>query len=84
VKWAEAGGAQVIPLKHYVSEDEFRASLKNINGVLFTGGGVDFAYPNGTLSQYARKGQIVFEEVTNAYTAGETFPLWVSSPPSLP
>ncbi|CAE7828997.1 gghA, partial [Symbiodinium sp. KB8] len=76
VKWIEAGGAQVVPLRHDIDEDSFRAALKNINGVLFTGGGADFTFPNGTLTQYARKGQIVFDEVVSAYKAGEIFPLW--------
>eukprot|EP00164_Ancoracysta_twista_P000843 GFYU01001111.1.p2 GENE.GFYU01001111.1~~GFYU01001111.1.p2 ORF type:complete len:160 (-),score=28.95 GFYU01001111.1:1036-1515(-) len=45
VKWVEGAGARVLPIPWDVEEDELMGYFRNINGLLFTGGGADI---NGT------------------------------------
>lgn len=76
VKWLEQAGARVVPLLFDSDLDTLRATLKNINGALFTGGGAALTNPDGSLTQVGLAGQAIFNESLNAWAAGETWPLW--------
>jgi gamma-glutamyl hydrolase len=75
VKWLEMAGARVVPLP-FDRPDDVSAVLPFINGALFTGGGTDFTYPNGTLTPFSRTASLIFNESVRAAAAGETWPLW--------
>lgn len=76
VKWLESAGARVVPVPYTMAEGELKALLGKLNGVLFTGGGTDFAYDNHTLTPFAATAQLIVDEVKTAAAQGETFPLW--------
>jgi len=76
VKWAESGGARVVPIRFDASDAEISSLLPSLNGFLFTGGGADFTYPNNTLTPVALTAQRIFNTVLDASSAGETVPLW--------
>lgn len=76
VKWLESAGARVVPLLYTSSAAEIQQQLQYLNGALFTGGGTDFTNPDGSLSQFAKTGLIIFNESVQAWSRGEVFPLW--------
>lgn len=76
VKWLESGGARVVPIPFDAPLSTTKQLLSQINGALFTGGGVDFFNANGTLTQFALTGQLIFNESVNAFKNGEIWPLW--------
>lgn len=76
VKWLESAGARVVPLLYTSSAAEIKQQLQYINGALFTGGGTDFTNPDGSLTQFAQTGLVIFNESVQAWSRGEAFPLW--------
>ena len=76
VKWLESGGVRVVPIPFDAPLSTTKQLLSQINGALFTGGGVDFFDANGELTQYAQTGQLIFNESVTAFKNGETWPLW--------
>jgi gamma-glutamyl hydrolase len=76
VKWVESGGGRVVPLPYDAPLPVLAATLKSINGALFTGGAADFFNPDGSLTTYATAAQLIFNESVAAAAAGETWPLW--------
>ena len=76
VKYIEAAGARVVPIPYDAPLSTTLALLKNINGVLFTGGSDDFFTANGSLTTYALTAQAIFKESVDAAAQGETWPLW--------
>lgn len=75
VKWLEMSGARVVPLP-FDQPEAVRALLPFINGALFTGGGVDFTFPNGTLTPFSVTASLIFNESVSAASSGEMWPLW--------
>ena len=75
VKWLEMAGARVVPIP-FERPAAVKELLPFINGVLFTGGDANFTFPNGTLTQLARTGQLIFDEVIASSARGEIWPLW--------
>jgi len=69
VKWLEAGGARVVPLKYDM--EGLNETLKYINGVLLPGGG-GFE----PTQKYANALITIFEHTVNSFNAGNPFPLW--------
>ena len=72
VKYAEAGGARVVPLIFDEPLDVFQTKLAGINAVLLPGGGADTS-PN---TPYGARLRVVWSEMTTAFAQGEKFPLW--------
>jgi gamma-glutamyl hydrolase len=72
----EAAGARVVPLDFTTPLPTLQATLKNINGALFTGGGADFVTSTGSLTPFALAAQTIFNESVNSWAAGEPWPLW--------
>jgi gamma-glutamyl hydrolase len=70
VHWLQAAGAQVVPVKFDSTEEEIRALYHQINGVLFTGGGLDLALD----SQYVKTAKLLFDLATSS--PKDRFPLW--------
>lgn len=68
VKFMEAAGAQVVPILPSESEEEVRAKLNKLNGVLFPGGSGD----------YWAQGKLVFEEIQKINDEGTFYPLWTT------
>ena len=75
VKFLESGGARVVPIPYDLPPSPLRALLSQINGALFTGGGVPF-FEGGGLSPYAATAQAIYATVEAAAAAGESWPLW--------
>ncbi|XP_064607881.1 gamma-glutamyl hydrolase-like [Liolophura sinensis] len=71
IKYLESGGARVVPIRIYQSDDYYRSIFNSINGVLFPGGGA-----NLTTSGYAQAGRILFDLAIEANKAGDFFPVW--------
>lgn len=41
MKWLEAAGARVVPINYLASKNDLIKIMDSINGVLFTGGGIE-------------------------------------------
>jgi len=52
------------------------ALLKNVSGVIVTGGGADFTDPDGSLTQCALAAQLVFNKSVASWAVGKAWPLW--------
>jgi len=71
VKWVESAGARAIPLFYDSwSVEQMEGMLKNINGVIFPGGGMDF------VGKYLDQLQTIFRFVKQSNDNGIYFPLW--------
>jgi len=71
VKYAESGGARVVPIFHNSTFEELDSVFNNINGILFPGGGSDL---NGTQLFYA--GQRLYRNAIQANWNGDYFPIF--------
>ena len=77
VKWLEAAGAQVVPIRYDSSDAQLKALVAQLNGVLFTGGEVDIkARADPAAAQYMRAASLLYDEVRAAHAEGEAVPLW--------
>ena len=71
VKWVESAGARVVPLFYKSwSVETMESMLKNINGVIFPGGGMSFS------GKYLSQLVTIFNYAKKANDAGNYFPLW--------
>lgn len=75
VKFTEAAGSRVVPLRFDSSPADTAALLSRVNGVLFTGGAAAFFDAPGVLSAYGRTAKMAFDETVAAAARGEWFPL---------
>jgi hypothetical protein len=75
-KWVEGGGARVAPVRVDMPDAELDVLLSSLNGFLFTGGGVEFFFPNKTLTRYSSVALKILNTVKAAHAAGQTVPLW--------
>ena len=66
VKHFEAQGAQVVPILNGENENTIKEKMKNLNGIVFPGGGGD----------YLKTGKIILEEVKKYNDKGIYYPLW--------
>ncbi|XP_032242686.1 gamma-glutamyl hydrolase [Nematostella vectensis] len=71
IKYLEAAGARVVPIRNDLTKSELTKLFYSINGVLFPGGGRDLLS-----SKYAKAGKVLFDLAVKANDAGDVFPLW--------
>uniref|UniRef100_UPI00358EFD09 gamma-glutamyl hydrolase-like n=1 Tax=Myxine glutinosa TaxID=7769 RepID=UPI00358EFD09 len=71
VKYLEAAGGRVIPIRHGLAEEDYHEIFNCINGVLLPGGRF-----NLKTSEYARTASILYHLALQANEAGDPFPLW--------
>jgi len=73
VKWVESGGARVVPLFYEKWDaDQMVSMLKNLNGVLFPGGGVKMT------GKYYDQLKVIFNYAKQSNENGVYFPIWGS------
>lgn len=72
VKWLEAAGARVVPINYLASKNDLIKIMDSINGVLFTGGGIEDFQNN----PFWITAQIVYNYVIERNSKGDYFPLW--------
>jgi gamma-glutamyl hydrolase len=78
VKWLEAAGALIVPLQFDLPKPILQGFLKQLNGVVLIGGGID------VIATHSHKQFIVFEEtlnyilnyVTYQNSIGHFYPIW--------
>ena len=73
VKWIEAAGARVAPLRYDAPADEFDALLASTNGALITGGEADVT---DLRSAYMRAAGRMYNFSLAEAARGEVWPLW--------
>lgn len=71
VKFLEAAGARVVPIKIDQPLEEYKRLFNSINGILYPGGGV-----NISSSSYERSARIFYELAIEANKKGDYFPVW--------
>ncbi|XP_036623791.1 gamma-glutamyl hydrolase [Trichosurus vulpecula] len=71
VKYLEAAGARVVPIRVTLSESEYDNLFQSINGILFPGGGVSLKS-----SKYSSVAQLFYEKALKANKEGDYFPIW--------
>ena len=72
VKFLEASGARVVPLRFDSPRDQLAATLSGLNGVLYPGGGASLAAD----SPFFQGAQFIWEHAIKANQAGHVFPVW--------
>ncbi|KAH3766220.1 peptidase C26 family protein [Pelomyxa schiedti] len=70
VKFVESSGARVAPIRYTDDEASLRSAVKNLNGLLFPGGGADLE------GVYMNALTVLFDEALATNDAGEYFPIW--------
>ena len=61
-EFVELGGNTAIAINYDISEPDLLALLSNINGVLFTGGGLDLIIPeSGAQHQYYKTAKLIYQ-----------------------
>ena len=73
VKWLEAAGARVAPLRYDAPAAEFDALLGQVNGTLITGGETVIT---DLSSPYMRAAGRLYNYALTSHGRGETWPLW--------
>ena len=73
VKYAEAAGAQVIPIRYWWDEKQLKQTFEGVNGILFPGGGADI---DPKTSQLFKSSAILFELAEKSNRQGQRFPIW--------
>ncbi|XP_048879978.1 zgc:171566 [Brienomyrus brachyistius] len=71
VKYLEAAGARVVPIRINRTYDEYVKLFYSINGLLLPGGDVDLQK-----SQYSRLSKIFYDLAIKANDASDYFPIW--------
>ncbi|XP_064623171.1 gamma-glutamyl hydrolase-like [Lineus longissimus] len=71
VKWLQAGGANVVPIRPNQPDSYYEDITSKINGVLFPGGG-----RNLRISGYAKAAKKINQLALEYNDAGSYFPLW--------
>ncbi len=71
--WLHAAGARVVPIRYDTSREEMERLFGFVNGVLFTGGGVDLS---DLSAPYMRAAGHLFNLTVEANTRGDFSPLW--------
>eukprot|EP00271_Cylindrocystis_brebissonii_P007129 TRINITY_DN20296_c0_g1_i1.p1 TRINITY_DN20296_c0_g1~~TRINITY_DN20296_c0_g1_i1.p1 ORF type:complete len:363 (+),score=37.14 TRINITY_DN20296_c0_g1_i1:143-1231(+) len=70
VKWAEMGGARVIPILYNEPEDIIRQKFHAVNGLIFPGGGTELVD-----NQFYRTSKLIWKMILEANDAGDYFPV---------
>ncbi|XP_034441865.1 gamma-glutamyl hydrolase-like [Hippoglossus hippoglossus] len=71
VKYLEAAGARVVPVRVNLTEEEYTKIFNSINGLLLPGGS-----SNLLTSQYSRSARILYNLALMANDASDYFPVW--------
>lgn len=79
VYWAQLGGARVVPLRLNHPWSELEYLVRNLNGVLFTGGGADMFVPGSNppeMTHYQKTGCAIYNLIKSLNDQGIYYPLW--------
>ena len=79
VNWVEQGGARVVPLRVDQDWAELESLVRNLNGVLFTGGGALMYVPGSDpaqLSSYEKTGCFIYNLIKQIHDQGTYYPMW--------
>ena len=74
VKWLEAAGVRVAPIRFDLPAADLQRLLSSLNGALITGGEYDIVTP--VPSQYLRSAKVIYDFSRLRHKAGEVWPLW--------
>eukprot|EP01105_Mastigella_eilhardi_P010367 TRINITY_DN2415_c0_g1_i1.p1 TRINITY_DN2415_c0_g1~~TRINITY_DN2415_c0_g1_i1.p1 ORF type:complete len:322 (+),score=77.17 TRINITY_DN2415_c0_g1_i1:25-990(+) len=72
VKFVEAGGARVVPVRYSTPSADLKTLMGQLNGLLLPGGGVDF----NTETVYVNALQTLFSAIKYFNDNGDYLPLW--------
>ena len=76
VKFVESAGGVAVPIDTRSSEEELKKLTRNVNAVIFPGGGTSLQESDGSLSWYSQKAKVVYDEVKAMNDEGIHIPLW--------
>jgi len=82
VQYLHQAGAKVIVIPYDSDEESLREIVKNVNGILFTGGSIDIHLETPLPGRpenyniYTKNAGLIFELAKELNDAGDFFPLW--------
>ena len=79
VDWVQQGGARVVPLRVDHPWSELEYLVRNLNGVLFTGGGALMYEPGSNppqLTSYEQTGCFIYNLIKQINDEGTYYPIW--------
>ncbi|XP_027259275.1 gamma-glutamyl hydrolase isoform X3 [Cricetulus griseus] len=71
VKYIEAAGARVVPIRIDLTQEDYAGLFRSINGILFPGGSVSILN-----SDYSHVAKIFYSKAIESYDDGDHFPVW--------
>ncbi|XP_068450637.1 zgc:171566 [Clinocottus analis] len=71
IKFLEAAGSRVVPIRINRTEEEYTKTFNSINGLLLPGGDIDIE-----TSLCSRAAKILYDLALKANDAGDYFPIW--------
>ncbi|CAL4063808.1 unnamed protein product [Meganyctiphanes norvegica] len=74
VKFIESGGARVVPIMIDQKDSYYEDLVKNLNGIVFPGGGASITSSSG----YGRAGRKLYDLVLESGRKGNPIPLWAT------
>lgn len=72
VKWIEAAGGRVAPIRYDLPPDELDQLLQSLNGALITGGGEVLEFTN----PYVLAAKRMYDHALSMHAKGSVWPLW--------
>ena len=72
VKFVQMSGAQVVPLFAFNSTEYLDDMLSKVNGVLFTGGGIEFNMKN----KWTQTADYILKYAIKQNKNGNPYPIW--------
>jgi len=76
IKFVEAGGARAVPVAWDQPQDQLKALLTSLNGILLPGGGNDLTDSNGQVTPFYLAVRYVVQFAEQANKNGTYFPIW--------
>jgi hypothetical protein len=61
VNFVHYAGSHAVPIRYDLADEDLYPLLDSINGVFFTGGGLDIILPDGTQHEYYKTAKKIFE-----------------------
>lgn len=76
VKYLEAAGARVVPLKYDLNRTNLTHLVENLNGIFIPGGGTDLFRNSTNKTEFMETGEFLLDLAKKINDKGEYFPVW--------
>ena len=75
IKFVEAAGARAVPIRYNDTDEEILKTVSSLNGFLFPGGSMKLIEKDNNLTEYTRKGKLIYDYAKQQNDEGKYFPI---------